>query len=153
MKVKKKQKSSKVKTSLQVRKKVKTLPLIQPVVAQAVMDQAAINPHWKAAFITGKNEQIVFMNVSLKTTLNNEIGMEVHPFDQLIFIVQGKAIAILDGKENLVSAGDMIFIPEGTAHNVINLDRDVALKLVSFYSSTDIPSGAIYKTKADEPNA
>jgi mannose-6-phosphate isomerase-like protein (cupin superfamily) len=45
----------------------------------------------------------------------------------------------------------LIFIPEGTQHNVINTGKKAALKLISFYSGTDIPDGAEYKKKADEP--
>lgn len=123
----------------------------QPMVAQNFIEEAKKNNNWKTAFATGKNEQVVFMNVSPSTNPNNEIGIEVHPFDQVILIVEGKGKAVLDGKPSMVKEGDMIFIPQGISHNVINLDKKKGLKLISFYSDTDIPQGAVYQKKSDQP--
>lgn len=113
-------------------------------------DEAKKNTNWKVAFATAKDEQVVFMNISPKTNPRNEIGVEVHSFDQVILIVEGKGKAILEGKMSLVQSGDMIFIPAGTVHNVINLGQDKELKIISFYSDTDIPEGAVFKRKVDE---
>lgn len=123
----------------------------QPLVVTQFLEKAKKNTNWKTAFVTGKHEQIVFMNVSPQTNPNNEIGMEEHSFDQVILIVEGRGKAILDNQTSIVKEGDMIFIPQGTPHNVINLDRAKGLKLISFYSDTDIPKGAVYGTKADAP--
>ncbi len=125
-------------------------PPFQPMVVQDFLKEARKNTHWKAAIATGKQEQVVFMNVSPQTNPNNEIGVEIHPFDQVILIVEGKGKAVLDGKISPVKEGDMIFIPQGISHNVINLDQKKALKLISFYSATDIPNGAIYAKKSDQ---
>lgn len=91
------------------------------------------------------------MNVSPNTSPNNEIGMETHKFDQVIFIVEGKAKAVLNDKPSMVKSGDMIFIPQEVSHNVINLNKNKPLKIISFYSDMDIPANAIYKKKSDEP--
>jgi len=122
----------------------------QPMVVPKFLEEVKKNTNWKTAFATGEQEQIVFMNISPKTNPNNEIGMEVHSFDQVIIIVEGKGKAVLNGKSTSVEKDSMIFIPKGTKHNVINLDRNKELKLVSFYSQTDILKGAVYKTKVDE---
>lgn len=124
---------------------------IEPMVVQKFFEEAKKNKNWKTAFATGKDEQIVLMNISPLTNPSNEIGDEVHPFDQVIIIVEGSAKALLNGKTSLVNEGGMIFIPKGTSHNVVNLDREKALKLVSFYSKTDIPQGAVYQKKSDQP--
>lgn len=125
---------------------------IQPRVVEQLFEKARKNDNWKVAFITGEEEQIVFMNVSPLTNPNNEIGKETHEFDQVIVIVQGNGKAILNGKTSLVKEGDMIFIPTGIEHNVINLDQNKGLKLISFYSDTDIPKDTVYKKKTDEIN-
>lgn len=125
-------------------------PLINPIVAHDIFDKAKSNRNWKMAFVTGEHAQVVFMNVSPTTNPKNEIGMETHPFDQVIFIVFGNGKAILDTKVTIVNAGDMIFVPKGIPHNVINMDTKEPLKLISVYSSNDIPTGAVIKTK-DEP--
>jgi mannose-6-phosphate isomerase-like protein (cupin superfamily) len=124
---------------------------VQPMVVKQVFEEAKKNNNWKTAFATGKEEQIVFMSISPATNPKNEIGTEVHPFDQVILIVQGNGNAIINGKQTAVTAGDMIFIPKGIQHNVVNLGGDKELKLISFYSETDIPKGAAYKMKSDQP--
>ncbi len=124
--------------------------IIQTMVAPSLFEKAQANNNWKTAFITGKHEQVVFMNISPETNPNNEIGMETHPFDQIIMIAQGNGKAVLNGRDYMVKTGDLIFIGQGTPHNVINLNSQSPLKIVSIYSSTDIPANAIYKTKADE---
>jgi mannose-6-phosphate isomerase-like protein (cupin superfamily) len=124
--------------------------ITSPGVTEQIIDKAKANDNWKVAFLTGKHGQIVFMSVSPTTNPNNEIGMEVHPFDQVIIVAEGDAKAILGNKTSMVKAGDMIFIPQGTPHNVINLTQGKALKIISFYSNTDIPAKSVYKTKSDE---
>lgn len=124
---------------------------IQPMIVHQFFEEAKKNNNWKAAFVTGEQEQIVFMNVSPITNPKNEIGKEIHQFDQVIIIVEGTGQAIIDGKTSSIKEGSMIFIPKGTEHNVINLDQKKGLKLISFYSETDIPKNAIYKKKTDQP--
>ena len=123
---------------------------IHPMVTHQLFEKAKANNNWKTAFVTGKHHQVVFMNISPSTNPKNEIGMETHPFDQIILIVEGKGKADLDGEMSEVNAGDMIFIPQGTRHNVINLNQKNDLKIISFYSDTDIPAESIYKQKEDE---
>jgi len=124
---------------------------IQPMVVMEFLENAKKNNSWKVAFATAEHEQVVFMNISTLTNPKNEIGMEVHPFDQVILIVEGNGKAILNNKTSLVKEGDMIFIPQGNQHNVINLNKNKELKLISFYSDNDIPKNAEYKKKTDEP--
>lgn len=128
---------------------IKSTPIIAPVTTSQIFDKAKNNNNWKLAFLTGKSAQIVFMNISPKTNPSNEIGMETHKFDQVIFIVEGKAKAILNGKQTLVEKGDSLFIPEGTSHNVINLNANAPLKIISIYSKTDIPANSVYKKNSD----
>lgn len=130
-------------------KLVKSDQISKPMVAEKIFDKAKTNENWKLAFATGEHAQVVFMSVSPKTNPKNEIGMEVHPFDQVIMIVEGNGKAELDGKTFNIAAGDMIFIPQGTKHNVINLNPDKALKLISIYSDTDVPPDSILESKED----
>lgn len=125
---------------------------INAIVAPQIFEKAKKNDDWKFAFFTGKSAQIVFMNISPSTNPNNEIGMETHKFDQIIFIAEGKGKAILNGKSSVVKSGDMIFIPQGIPHNIINLNAKKPLKIISVYSDTDIPANAIYKKKSDVPS-
>lgn len=124
---------------------------IDAVAIPQIFEKAKKNDNWKFAFLTGKNAQVVFMNISPNTNPNNEIGMETHKFDQIIFVAEGDGKAVLNGKSSTVKSGDMIFIPQGVAHNVINLDANKSLKIISVYSDTDIPANSMYQKKSDEP--
>lgn len=121
------------------------------IVIEQVFNKVRANNNWKSALLTGKHAQIVFMTISPITNPKNEIGMEVHPFDQVILVVEGTGKAVLSGKTWSVNTGDIIFIPQGVAHNVINLSPNNApMKIMSFYSSQDIPVKAEYAKKTDE---
>lgn len=124
---------------------------MQPMVAQDLFEKAKANENWKVAFATAKNGQVVFMDVSPSTNPKNEVGMESHPFDQFILVAEGKGKAVFNGKEMMFKTGDLIFIPQGTNHNIINLNSNQPLKIISFYSDRDIPANAVYKKKSDEP--
>lgn len=120
------------------------------MVIDQVFEKTRANNSWKSALATGKEAQVVIMSVSPATNPKNEIGMETHEFDQVILVISGNANAILDGKATPVKEGDMIFIPMGTAHNIVNLNKDKELKILSVYSGTDIPAGSNFKTMSDE---
>lgn len=124
---------------------------INAVISPNVFKIAKTNEHWKLALVTGKQAQVVFMSITPKTNPKNEIGMETHQFDQVIFVVEGDAKTVLNGKKSMVTAGDMIFIPKGIPHNFINLNMKKAFKIISVYSATDIPENAAYKKKSDTP--
>ena len=126
-------------------------PLSRAEVSSQVFDKVKQNDNWKLAFLTAKDAQVVFMNISPSTNPNNEIGMETHKFDQIIFIVEGNGKAILDGKTTLVKSGDMIFIPQGVKHNVINSNAKKPLKILSVYTATDIPANSAFKKQSDTP--
>lgn len=124
---------------------------INAVITPKIFEMAKRNENWKLALVTGKDAQVVFMNITPKTNPNNEIGMETHKFDQVIFVVEGQAKSVLNGKNSTVAEGDMIFIPQGTPHNFINLSAKKPFKIISVYSATDIPENAVYKHKSDMP--
>ena len=122
---------------------------INAVISSQIFEMAKKNENWKLALVTGKDAQVVFMNITPKTNPNNEIGIETHQFDQVIFVVEGQAKSVLNGKNSTVTVGDMIFIPQGVPHNFINLNAKKPFKIISIYSATDIPKNAAYKQKSD----
>lgn len=121
-----------------------------PMVIEKINEKTVNNDNWKTALATGKQGQIVLMSVSPQTNPTNEVGMETHRFDQIIYITSGNAKVILNGQPHMANTGDLIFIPEGTAHNIINLNKDKPLKLISVYTLMDIPPNSTYHTKADQ---
>lgn len=124
---------------------------LNAVISPKIFEMAKKNENWKVALITGKEAQVVLMNITPKTNPSNEIGMETHKFDQVIFVVEGQAKSVFNGKNSTVTAGDMIFIPQGVPHNFINLNTKKPFKIISVYSATDIPENATYKQMSDMP--
>lgn len=124
---------------------------IKPMITSQIFDKCKLNSNWKIAFFTGKSAQIVFMNITPHTNPKNEIGMETHKFDQVIFIAEGNGKMLLNGQLTMVKSGDMIFVPEGVAHNLINQSAKKPLKILSVYSAMDMPKNAVYMKKSDDP--
>lgn len=124
---------------------------IDGVVISQLFDKAKRNSSWKRAFITGKSEQIVFMNIAPDANPNNETGMTTHKFDQVILIAEGEGKVILNKTPSTVKSGDMIFIPQGVEHNVINEKGKKPLKIININSATEIPKKTVYNKIADVP--
>ena len=99
------------------------------------------NQSFRRSEWTGEHLQMTLMSIPC----SNEIGIEMHDdTDQYIRIEHGYALAItgcdpkcLDEKKKL-SAGDAIFIPAGTWHNIVNIGR-CELKLSSVYAPPHHP--------------
>ena len=116
-----------------------------------IMRVARQNQNFRTAFWTGCHLQMTLMTI----VPCGEIGVEMHPdTDQFIRIEEGQALVRMGGcRENLdfqcrLRAGDAIFVPSGTWHNVINTGN-CPLKLSSIYAPPQHPRGTIHRTKAE----
>jgi mannose-6-phosphate isomerase-like protein (cupin superfamily) len=108
------------------------------------------NSFFRQVIFTGKYEQLVVM--SLKP--GEEIGMEVHDtVDQFFRIEMGEGKVIMNGEENVFSAGFGIIVPAGTEHNIINTSQIEELKLYTIYSPPNHRDGTIHKTKEEAMKA
>jgi mannose-6-phosphate isomerase-like protein (cupin superfamily) len=56
---------------------------------------------------------------------------------------------IIDGIEYKVEKGDVIVVPEGFEHNVINTSSAEVLKMVTIYAPPNYKDGIINPTKKD----
>ena len=118
----------------------------------ANMEQLTLqNQNFRTATWTGYHLQMTSMCIPP----NEEIGIESHrDTDQMIRIEQGKAMVKMGKyKENLnlcqnVSRGDVIFIPAGTWHNIINTGN-VFLRVSSVYAPPNHAKGTIHHTRAE----
>ncbi|PIZ02399.1 cupin domain-containing protein, partial [Candidatus Gottesmanbacteria bacterium CG_4_10_14_0_8_um_filter_37_24] len=89
------------------------------------------NTNFRKVLYTGKHSQLVLM--SLRP--NEEIGMETHPDnDQFFRFEMGQGKCIIDGNEYEVKDGDVIIVPAGAKHNIINISSSEELKLYTLYS-------------------
>jgi len=106
------------------------------------------NNNFRKILFTGKHHQLVVMSL----LPNEEIGNEIHKkVDQFFRVEGGEARFVVDnGKEKRIAKnGDVVIIPAGTFHNVINNSKTKKLKLYTIYSPPNHPPGTIHKTKAD----
>lgn len=100
---------------------------------------------------TGKYSQMTLMSIPVCS----DIGLEKHKdTDQMIRIEQGFGLVRI-GKcekqldfERKVCQGDVIFVPAGTWHNVINIGK-CPLKISSVYAPPHHPVHTVHHTKED----
>lgn len=122
----------------------------EPYVAN-VEQMAMQNQNFRTAIWTGNHLQMTLMCIPPC----GEIGVEVHgDTDQFIRVEQGMAVVQLGAcKQQMknrkkIFRGDVLFVPAGTWHNVINAGNNF-LKVSSIYAPPNHPRGTVHRTKAD----
>lgn len=111
-----------------------------------IEDLVAQNSYFRQVLYTSKHSQLVLM--SLKPS--EEIGMEVHPDnDQFFRFESGQGKVIIDGNEYVVGNGDVVVIPSGAQHNVINTSPSEPLKMYTIYSPAHHRDKVVHKTKEE----
>ncbi len=104
------------------------------------------NTNFRKVLFTGAHCQLVVMNLQP----SEDIGMEVHHnVDQFFRFEAGEGKAILNGEEVVFKANDVVIVPAGTNHNIINTSSTEPLKLYTIYSPANHPEGTVHATKAD----
>ena len=104
------------------------------------------NSNFRKVLYTGKNSQLVLMNLRPL----EEIGMEVHKDrDQFFRFEEGEGKVVIDGVEHNIKNGDGVIVPAGAKHNVINTSKKLELKLYTIYSPPEHQDGIVRRTKAD----
>jgi mannose-6-phosphate isomerase-like protein (cupin superfamily) len=103
------------------------------------------NEAFRRVLSTGKKSQLVLMAIPE----GEDIGAEVHTgTDQILFIVDGEGKAVVNGKTFKVGENDVVFVPAGARHNLIN-SGDEELKLFTVYSPPEHADGTVHETKAE----
>ena len=104
------------------------------------------NQHFRKVLYTGKYCQLVLMSLQP----DEEIGMEVHhENDQFFRFEAGEGKVIIDGNIYEVRDGDVIIVPSGAEHNVINTSSTEALKLYTIYSPAHHKDQIVRGTKQE----
>lgn len=119
-----------------------------------VSQAARQNTAFRSALWTGNHLQMTVMSIPV----GEDIGGEVHPdTDQYIRVEDGQAIAKTGcckdrpEKQWSLTAGDAVFVPAGTWHNLINAGC-CPLKLSSVYAPPHHPGDTLQQTKPDGTN-
>lgn len=103
------------------------------------------NKNFRRVLFTGLGSQLVIMNIPP----DGEIGEETHKYvEQTLFLLSGTGEAILNGKKTSFVPGDVIVVPPGIKHNLINMWTG-DLKIYTVYSPPNHIDGRIHQTKDD----
>lgn len=104
------------------------------------------NTYFRKVLFTSQRMQLVVM--TLKP--NEDVGMEIHPDnDQFFRIEKGEGKVIMNKKEHVIKEDDVIIIPAGTEHNVINTSSSEPLQFYTIYSPPHHKDGTVHKTKGE----
>lgn len=103
------------------------------------------NNNFRKVLYTAKHAQLVLM--SLKP--GEEIDTEVHTVDQFFRFESGEGKVVLDGTERTIKDGDVVIVPAGMTHNIINTSTTESLKLYSLYCPPHHKDGTIHATKVE----
>ncbi|HLE48823.1 MAG TPA: cupin domain-containing protein [Patescibacteria group bacterium] len=115
-----------------------------------IEDLTLKNSFFRQVVFTGKHTQLVLM--SLKP--GEEIGAEVHTgLDQFFRFEKGSGKVVIEETEYLVKDGDVVIVPGGSLHNIINTSDKDELKLYTLYSPPNHPERTIHKTKDEAVEA
>jgi len=116
----------------------------------AIEELTLNNSFFRHVLYTGKYTQLVLMSLKPK----EEIGAEVHEtVDQFFRFERGEGKVIIGEEEYHVKDGDVIIVPAGSLHNIVNLSENEDLKLYTLYSPPNHPNGTIHKTKEEADKA
>ena len=103
------------------------------------------NKKFRKVLYTGKHLQLVLMSLKV----GEDIGAETHPDnDQFFRFESGSGKCVIDGNEYKVKDGDVIVVPAGARHNVINEGVN-ELKMYTLYGPPNHQDGTIRNTKED----
>ena len=104
------------------------------------------NENFRKVLYTAPNLQLVLMTLQA----GEEIGTETHDHgDQFFRVESGEGEAILDGERHTLGDGDIVVIPAGTEHNIVNTSSSEALRVYTIYTPPEHPDGTVNTTKAD----
>lgn len=104
------------------------------------------NKNFRKVLYTGKYLQLVLMSLNP----GEDIGEEIHPdHDQFFRFESGFGKCVIDGNEYKLKDGDVIVVPAGAKHNVINTGKTGELKMYTIYGPPNHQDGIIRKTKED----
>jgi mannose-6-phosphate isomerase-like protein (cupin superfamily) len=104
------------------------------------------NPDFRRVLYTGKNSQLVLMNIEPGEEIGEETHMDV---DQFFRFEAGEGKVIIDGVEHSIKDGDGVIVPAGARHNVVNTSKRSSLKLYTIYSPPEHQDGIVRHTKSD----
>ena len=105
------------------------------------------NKDFRRVLYTGEHSQLVLMTLQP----GEQIGLEVHTdTDQFFRFEGGIGEVVINETTYEVGDGDVVIVPAGAEHNVVNLSSSEPLRLYTIYSPAHHQDQTAHATKADE---
>ena len=117
--------------------------MIEPY-ATDLKHAAKQNKFFRKVLFTGVHSQLVLMTLRPF----EEIGVEVHEVDQVLYAIEGEGEAFVDGIRYEFEKDCVLCVPAGSQHNVVNTGDEV-LRLFTIYAPPQHAAGTIHETKED----
>ncbi len=104
------------------------------------------NTNFRKVLHTTQHFQLVLMSLQP----GEDIGEEVHhDNDQFFRFESGNGKCIIDGNEYSLKDGDVIIVPSGAKHNIINTDNQKELKMYTIYAPPHHKDAIVRTTKEE----
>jgi mannose-6-phosphate isomerase-like protein (cupin superfamily) len=120
------------------------MPTFHANVRQLVRD----NPVFRKVLSTSSSCQLSVMSLEP----HEDIGETTRDGDQIFLFLAGRGELILQGRRNHVLADDIVLVPAGVRHNVVNLGGDLLRLLAISAPPLDEP-GTLHRTKPEARHA
>ncbi|MCC6411595.1 MAG: cupin domain-containing protein [Saprospiraceae bacterium] len=104
------------------------------------------NTYFRKVLYTGKHLQLVVMNIKVGEDSGEEI---FQGSDHFVCIECGVGKCIIEGHEYVVGEGDVVLIPAGSKHIIVNTHPTWELQFYTIYGPPTHKDGIVRKTKAD----
>jgi mannose-6-phosphate isomerase-like protein (cupin superfamily) len=106
----------------------------------ALFTQAKANADFRRVMSTTAHTQLVLMTLQP----GQDIGSEVHDgVDQVLLNLEGSGRTVLDGIEYPFISGDVVVVPEGVEHNIVNTGT-TPMRLATVYGPPDHRPGTVH---------
>lgn len=101
---------------------------------------ALVNSDYKRVVQTAPTMQATVMRLAPSAAIGSEVHAE---YDQLVCVVAGNGLVIVNRLITAVGPGSIVLIPGGAEHDVRNTHPTEALRLVVTYAPPKFPPGAV----------
>jgi mannose-6-phosphate isomerase-like protein (cupin superfamily) len=105
------------------------------------------NTDYRRVIFTGKNMQLVLMNLKPFEKIHKEVHQD---HDQFIRVEAGNGVAIINDIEYDLSDGFSVIVPAGMTHEIKNTSDTQDLKLYTIYSPPEHESGLTQHNKPQD---
>lgn len=113
-----------------------------------IEEETLHNNYFRRVLYTGKYLQLVVMALQGGEEIGNEVHSDV---DQFFRVEEGAArFSLHNGQEeHVIHEDEIMVVPAGTWHNVINTSPHSAMRLYTIYTPPQHPDGTVHQDKAE----